>query len=385
MLLPAALTLALLLSAAPPAPDAGSTPAAVSLTPGMVRVAVVPERPWVEAGSDGTQHLNFDLGLESRAGVALHVVKVELDVRDAGGTVRWSRRLESNGFSPSLAVAAAKELPARGRVFLFNPFHTLPPGLPLSALHYRFTLADADEEHELTAELTVHPRPFAQATRLQLPLRGRMFVHSGHDYLAHHRRRDLGHPVLGVLGVTTNSGRYALDLCAADAAGRIYRGEGRANEDWLGWGAPLYAPGAGTVVYASGDRPDNRVGGPPYNPDLEQLKAHPWDNAGNVVVIDHGHGEFSLLAHLQQGSVRVKAGERVKAGQPVGRVGMSGDAYIPHVHYELRDGAAASFGSEPVEGLPARFGDVRRVLGAAAGPAVLTAVDSGEYVESAAR
>ncbi|PTL82866.1 hypothetical protein DAT35_18020 [Vitiosangium sp. GDMCC 1.1324] len=38
--------------------------------------------------------------------------------------------------------------------------------------------------------------------------------------------------------------------------------------------------------------------------------------AGNVVVIDHGGGEYSLLAHMQQGSVTVKAGDKVRAGQP---------------------------------------------------------------------
>lgn len=374
------LVLFLLCGAVPSTPDAGAAPAA-TLARDAVKVTVVPERPWVEEGSDGGLHLNFDLALKNGAAVPLHVVKVEMDVRGANGALIWSRRLESNGFSPSLAVAAAKELPALGQVFLFNPFHTLPRGLELASLHYRFTLEDAEEAQETFAELTVRPRGFPQKTRLRLPLRGRMFVHSGHDYLAHHRRRDLGHPVLGILGVTTNSGRYAMDLCPADAQGRIFRGEGKTNEEWLGWGATLYAPGGGTVVFASNDGKDNRVGGPPYSPDLQQLKEKPMDNAGNTVVIDHGNGEFSLLAHLQQGSVRVKVGERVKAGQQLGRVGMSGDAYIPHVHYELRDGKGASFGTEPVEGLPARFTDFRRVLGSRTEHVASGSIDSGEYVE----
>lgn len=369
-----ALALALLLGATPPSP--------APLSRDAVKVRGVPAQPWVEEGSDGTQRLNFDLALRSTAAVPLHVVKVELDVRGADGTVVWSRRLESSGFSPSLAVAAAKELPAGGLVFLFNPFHTLPRGLELAGLHYRFTLESVEGTQRTLAELAVRPRAFAQKARLRLPLRGRVFVHSGHDYLAHHRRRDLGHPVLGILGVTTNSGRYALDLCLSDARGRLFRGEGKVNEEWVGWGAPLYAPGAGTVVFASSDGKDNRVGGPPYNPDLEELKRNPMDNAGNTVVIDHGNGEFSLLAHLQQGSVRVKVGERVRAGQLLGRVGMSGDAYLPHVHYELRDGKGASFGAEPVEGLPARFGNFRRVLGKRLEAVALGSIDSGEYVES---
>lgn len=374
------LALGLLLGAAPPSPDAG-TAGAPPLAPDAVALSVLPERPYVEQGPHGAQHLNFDLALNSRAAVPLQVVKVELDVHAADGQRVWSRRLERNGFSPGLAVAAAKQLPAGGQVFLFNPFHSLPRGLELSALHYRITLEELEGSQQTLARLTVRPRAFAQGAQLHLPLRGRMFVHSGHDYLAHHRRLDLGHPVLGVLGVTRNAGRYALDLCASDAQGRLFRGEGKANEEWVGWGAPLYAPGAGTVVVALDGAKDNRVGGPPYRPDLEELKANPMENAGNVVVIDHGRGEYSLLAHLQRGSVSVKVGQRVKAGQQVGRVGMSGDAYIPHVHYELRDGKGASFGSEGVEGLPARFTGFRRVLGQRSEPVALGAVDSGDYLE----
>ena len=372
-----ALALFLLLGAAPASPDAG-TPLAAD----AVQLSVLPERPYVEQGSDGTQHLNFDLALNSRAAVALQVVKVELDVHAADGERVWSRRLEGNGFSPALAVAAAKPVPPGGQVFLFNPFHTLPRGLELAELRYRITLEDAEGTQETFAALGVRPRPFAQKAQLKLPLRGRMFVHSGHDYLAHHRRLDLGHPVLGVLEVTRNAGRYALDLCSSDAQGRTFRGEGKANEEWVGWGAPLYAPGAGTVVVAVDGVKDNRVGGPPYRPDLQQLKASPFENAGNVLVIDHGKGEYSLLAHLQQGSVSVKVGQRVKAGQQVARVGMSGDAYIPHVHYELRDGRGASFGSEGVEGLPARFTGFRRVLGKRTESVALGAVDSGEFLEN---
>ncbi len=58
--------------------------------------------------------------------------------------------------------------------------------------------------------------------------------------------------------------------------------------------------------------------------------------AGNAVVIAHPGGWESRYAHLRQGSVLVRSGDRVSRGQPLGLIGMSGKANYPHVHFELR-------------------------------------------------
>ncbi|GJG87313.1 hypothetical protein tb265_24940 [Gemmatimonadetes bacterium T265] len=62
------------------------------------------------------------------------------------------------------------------------------------------------------------------------------------------------------------------------------------------------------------------------------------ERPGNCVIIDHGNAEYSVLAHMQNGSVQVKAGDRVAAGQVIGRLGNSGDPCGPHVHYQLQSG-----------------------------------------------
>ena len=54
---------------------------------------------------------------------------------------------------------------------------------------------------------------------------------------------------------------------------------------------------------------------------------------GNVVIIDHGLGVFSLLAHLSR--IDVKEGDDVKAGEPVGLVGATGRVTGPHLHWAL--------------------------------------------------
>ncbi len=63
---------------------------------------------------------------------------------------------------------------------------------------------------------------------------------------------------------------------------------------------------------------------------------HSSKGLGNVVSIDHGNGYVTRYAHLE--NTRVSKGQRVGRGQKIGQVGMSGNSFAPHLHYEvLRD------------------------------------------------
>ena len=104
--------------------------------------------------------------------------------------------------------------------------------------------------------------------------------------------------------------------------------------------------------------------------------ARPVALYGNYVVIDHGNGEFSLLAHMRRGSVTVRRGDRVRQGQPVGRVGFSGSVYTIHTHYQLQRGPEYE-----AEGLPSVFRRVTRVGRHGRAGAALR-IDSGDVVES---
>ncbi len=58
---------------------------------------------------------------------------------------------------------------------------------------------------------------------------------------------------------------------------------------------------------------------------------------GNVISIDHGNGYVTRYAHLSEISVR--KGQAVRKGSKIATVGISGQTYAPHLHYEvLRDG-----------------------------------------------
>jgi len=57
---------------------------------------------------------------------------------------------------------------------------------------------------------------------------------------------------------------------------------------------------------------------------------------GNGVVISHGDGWETQYCHLMKDSVAVKRGDLVSAGQPLGRVGLSGLTEFPHLHLTVR-------------------------------------------------
>ena len=72
---------------------------------------------------------------------------------------------------------------------------------------------------------------------------------------------------------------------------------------------------------------------------------------GNRVVIDHGNGEYSIIAHFKMGSIVVKKNSFVKQGQLLGLCGNSGQSSEPHIHYHLQNSPDIDHG----EGLPVKF------------------------------
>ncbi len=60
---------------------------------------------------------------------------------------------------------------------------------------------------------------------------------------------------------------------------------------------------------------------------------HSTKGLGNVVTIDHGNGYLTRYAHLE--NTRVSRGQKVARGKQIGQVGMSGNSFAPHLHYEV--------------------------------------------------
>ena len=116
---------------------------------------------------------------------------------------------------------------------------------------------------------------------------------------------------------------WAIDFQKVDGRGRKYHGDSRKLKNWYSFGQPVYAIADGEVVFANGAAPDDPPGksvGP-----------------SNGIAIRHDNDEWSQYGHLQQGSVTIQKGDRVKTGQMIGRVGNSGRAMIPHLHFGIYD------------------------------------------------
>jgi len=133
--------------------------------------------------------------------------------------------------------------------------------------------------------------------------------------------------------------RFAYDLLIMKD-GVTHEGDGLSLDDYYCFDLEVLAPGAGVVVAAQKDVVDNVPG-----------EMNPAQALGNHVIIEHGNGEYSFLAHFRQGTLAVSVGDKVEIGTYLGRCGNSGNTSEPHIHYHLQDTPRFSQG----QGMPAPF------------------------------
>ena len=142
---------------------------------------------------------------------------------------------------------------------------------------------------------------------------------------------------------------FGLDIVRFGPNSTSYGGDGSRFTDYFAYGQPVLAAADGVVVSVKNDEPEDpkalRTAGEDlqaYGARVQQIQMSLLQRgaiAGDNVVIDHGAGEFSVSAHLKPGSVRVKPGQRVKAGDPIALLGSSGNSTEPHLHFQVCDAA----------------------------------------------
>lgn len=86
--------------------------------------------------------------------------------------------------------------------------------------------------------------------------------------------------------------------------------------------SPVIASADGIVTFV---KDDSKIGGP--DPIY-------WKYT-NFISIMHSHDEYSRYDHLKYNSSKVKAGQYIKAGHEIAKVGMTGYTYIPHLHFQV--------------------------------------------------
>jgi hypothetical protein len=134
---------------------------------------------------------------------------------------------------------------------------------------------------------------------------------------------------------------YAIDIVKLNRAGNratgLYPSE---LSSYAIYGATVYSPCDGEIIEIVDGRPDNAIG---------YIAGHP----SNHVVI-RCKGVKVTLAHMMNGSILVENGQSVKEGQPLGRVGNSGNSIEPHLHIDaVRDIPNEALGVE--EPMPISF------------------------------
>lgn len=195
------------------------------------------------------------------------------------------------------------------------------PNLPHGAFGWVAAVVAA-----VLAVLTIAPLPSTAAARsdldqavsLQTPLEAGRYVviHGGDGAVVNHH-------------ALVPAQRHGLDILALDGLG--FRASGALPRD-LGayhiFGRRVLAPCEGTVLAARDDLEDL----PPPQSDPE----HP---AGNFVLVHCAAQNLTVvLAHLQHESVTVEPGCSLAPGQPVGRVGNTGNTSEPHLHVHAVNG-----------------------------------------------
>lgn len=99
-------------------------------------------------------------------------------------------------------------------------------------------------------------------------------------------------------------------------------------------GVPVVAAADGEVLRGRDGVPDRLV-----QTDADR-QAVADRECGNGVIMRHEDGTETQYCHLKQGSIVVRPGETLKAGDKIGEVGASGLAQFPHVHLTVRVGGA---------------------------------------------
>jgi hypothetical protein len=98
---------------------------------------------------------------------------------------------------------------------------------------------------------------------------------------------------------------------------KLYRTNGKTNEDWYGWGVPVLAPFDGAVEDVHVNPVTNATG--TINP-----------KPASRIVFSRADGTHVMFGHVAD--ITVAKGDKVRAGQPVAKVGNNGYGRAPHIH-----------------------------------------------------
>jgi Peptidase family M23 len=145
-------------------------------------------------------------------------------------------------------------------------------------------------------------------------------------------------PSLNTLnGKLANSQRFAIDWLKLTDAGQFYTGDKTKNESYADYGQAVYAVADGTVSSTLDTVDAGTPGVLPATDPVLGPKITIQNVDGNHIIQDLGGGVWAMYAHLIQGSLLVKPGDKVTKGQKIAELGNTGNSSGPHLHFQLMD------------------------------------------------
>jgi murein DD-endopeptidase len=310
-----------------------------------IRIPVAPQP--VRVGE--TLHVFYELHLTNYASSAATLTQIA--VLDAN-TSAVLERFEGDTLAALLVLpivtkdAAPGSIPAgmHGAIYM-----TLPLDQPLpTKLAHRITLTVPirNEPRSVTLHsdvLQIDPTPLLE---LAPPLRGGTWAALYDPTMERGHRRVL----YTVDGHAHLPGRFAVDFLGVDANGKIHRGTGERPSDYFGYGADVLAVSDGVIVATRDEftEPATLAAAP------ERIPI--GDATGVYVTLDIGGGRYAFYEHLQPG-LAVKAGQKVRRGERLGKLGFTGQASSPHLHFHVANATAPL----AAEGMPYHFTSYRQL------------------------
>jgi hypothetical protein len=298
-----------------------------------LRTSVIHEPLYAE-GSDGKVHLEYDLVSTSVFPVPVTLSKVE--VRDGDG--RQLLTLEGDDLEartqPLGDTAATREVPASGAANTLVDVVVEPDNVPKRLIN-RITYElpqDAPEILKALLESTTIEGPQLEVPRraplvIAPPLSGDGWF-NGNGCCDPTPHRSFRMAVDGERLVAPET--FAIDWVRV-RGNSTFEGDGTKNEDYFAFGAEVRSATDGEVVDVRDGLAEETPNNDPVNVQL------PLDVGGNHVVVRVRPGVYAFYGHLQPGSIDVRVGDEVETGQPVGKLGNTGNSTQPHLHFQLAD------------------------------------------------
>jgi hypothetical protein len=293
-------------------------------------------------GADDKVHLAYEIVLVNMAPGDIGLKKVETLDATSGAVLGT---MEGDALAQMLKFyngSKGTTLPGAGSGVLFMDVTLAKDGTVPNAIRHRFAIEvaktapeqasgdrDPAPEPEEALIFTGDPLPVGPAAvAIAPPLKGSHWVAGGGCCAPPSYHRGATLPLNGAIRVAE---RFAIDFVQLNDKNMLITGPMEKLSSYAFFGDEIYSVADGTVVGTADGLPEQVPGKLPADATIQMA-------AGNHVVVDIGEGRFAFYAHMQPGSVRVKAGDKVKTGQVLGLLGNSGNTDTPHLHFHVMDG-----------------------------------------------